>query len=317
MPVNQVTDHRRRVLPVDQAVRLANSIPAIGEKVKMGGIKANYRVFMGAPERHRTSKKAISTVIATAILTGVMLTIVSVALFYSTSLIDMNRQTMEYEYAKEQLTYAATALEQVAFGTGGSRYVRFSLTSTRVSFKTSAATLEVLAYGVAENYLVYNDTPRQLEVCGGPLVTTVPRLLYPESGSLETELGKFIVGGGEPLVVVYENFTRGACAFLMPRLRAFFNGQINVTIGNSVKRYNYFVLHIVKLTYGRLGGSGTIPVVFRNINLKVFEYVFQDTDKVTITASLGENVYNKDLEGPPADGSVLIVKIATIEISTG
>ena len=272
---------------------------------------------MGASERRLTVKKAISTVIATTILTGVMLTIISVALFYSTSLIDMNRQTMEYEYAKEQLTYAATALEQVAFGTGGSRYVRFSLTSTRVSFKTFAATLEVRAYGGAGDYLVYSDTPRQLEVCGGPLVTTVPRLLYPETGSLEMELEKLIAGGGDSLVVVYENFSRGACAFLVPRLRAFFNGQINVTVGNSMKRYNYFVLHIVKLTYGRLGGSGTIPVVFRNVDLKVSEYLFENTDSITIVASLGETSYLKTLEGPPADGSVLVVKVATIEISTG
>ena len=272
---------------------------------------------MGASERRLTVKKAISTVIATTILTGVMLTIISVALFYSTSLIDMNRQTMEYEYAKEQLTYAATALEQVAFGTGGSRYVRFSLTSTRVSFKTFAATLEVRAYGGAGDYLVYSDTPRQLEVCGGPLVTTVPRLLYPETGSLEMELGKLIAGGSDSLVVVYENFSRGACAFLVPRLRAFFNGQINVTVGNSMKRYNYFVLHIVKLTYGRLGGSGTIPVVFRNVDLKVSEYLFENTDSITIVASLGETSYLKNLEGLPADGSVLVVKVATIEISTG
>ena len=81
----------------------------------------------------QTMRRGISPVIATVILTSIMLTIVAVALYYSTSLIDLNRQTMEYEYAKEQLTYVATALDQIAFGTGGSRYVRFSLTSTGIS----------------------------------------------------------------------------------------------------------------------------------------------------------------------------------------
>ncbi|MHB9301476.1 hypothetical protein [Thermofilum pendens] len=267
-------------------------------------------------------RKAISPVIAAVILTSIMLTIVSVALYYSTSLIDMNRQTMEYEYAKEQLTYAATALEQVAFGTGGSRYVRFSLTSTGISFEKASSPLSVWVWGVQGGGIqqVFSGYPLRLKVCGGPLVTTSPRLLYPESGDLQGELKKLIVESGEPIVVVYENFSQRACAYMYTRVRVFYNGQINVTVGGSVKRYNFFTIHVVVLKPGYLGGSGTIPVVFRNVGLNVTEYKFDGSSDLAVLAEQGTLQQQVKLprapEGAPADGLVVVVKVATVEVST-
>jgi len=260
----------------------------------------------------KTMRRGISPVIATVILTSIMLTIVTIALFYSTSLIDLNRQTMEYEYAKEQLTYVATALEQVAFGEGGSRYARFSLTSTGISLLPSSQSITVYANGVK----VYESTPLVLQVCGGPLVTTTLKLLYPETGDLATELSKVVAKSGEPIVIVYENFTGRACAFLVPRLRAFYSSQINVTEGSTQKRYNYFILHIVELTKGTLGGSGTIPIVLRNTGITVDEYVFYYTSSVTLSITVGSKTQTIYLSGPDADGSVLIVKKAIISISS-
>lgn len=265
---------------------------------------------------HIKTRRGISPVIATVILTGIMLTIISVALYYSTSLIDLNRQTMEYEYAKEQLSYAATALEQVAFGTGGSRYIRLSLTSTRASFINTSLPLTVTASGGSTTIDVYRDVPLYLQVCGGSLVTTTPKLIYPETGDLQSETGKLIVGAGESIVVVYENFTKGACSYLVPRIRAFFSGQINVTVGGTVLRYNYYVLHIIKLKFGALGGSGTIPIIFRNINMTVNEYRFDSVSNLSITATKGTTSQTILLTGPPSDGAVLVVKVAVVSIST-
>ena len=167
------------------------------------------------------SRRGISPVVATVILTGILLTTISVAIYYSTSLIDMTRQMMEYEYAKEQLTYAATALEQVAFGACGARYVRFSLTSTGLNFQRRPDVLEVEISSGGAQPARLALRPARVEVCGGPLAMTVPRLLYPESGSLN-ELGRLVVGAEEPLALVHENFTGRACAFLeMYSVRAF------------------------------------------------------------------------------------------------
>uniref|UniRef100_A0A7C3SL96 Uncharacterized protein n=1 Tax=Thermofilum pendens TaxID=2269 RepID=A0A7C3SL96_THEPE len=270
------------------------------------------------PGRSTRGKKGVSPVIATVIMTSIMLTIISIAIYYSTSLIDMNRQVMEYEYAKEQLTYAATALEQVAFGTGGARYIRFSLASTRLDLVSSPDELIVYANFVE----VFRGNLADLRVCGGPLVTTVPRLLYPEQGDLSEELSRLVVSAGEPIVVVYEEFRGGACAYMQPRVRVFFNTQLNVTEGGARKCYNFFTLHILNLRRGALGGSGTIPLIFRSTHLNIAEYRFPDVPSVAVRVVAGEKESSLTVSGPllcgsnPVDGSVLIVVRADVEVST-
>lgn len=262
-------------------------------------------------------RRGISQVVATVVLTGILLTTISVAIFFSTSLIDMNRQMMEYEYAKEQLTYAATALEQVAFGMGGARYVRFSLTSTGLNFHRRPEVLEVEISGGSAQPVKLVLEPARVAVCGGPLVTTVPRLLYPEGGSLD-ELGKLVVGAGEPIALVYENYSGRACAFLeMYRVRALYSGVTYVYSGGRRVPYNFYVVHLIDAAFGRLGGSGTIPLTFRNINVSVLEYRF-DSPSVTVRAKMGSLERSSTLEGSPgAQGSVVVVKISRIEVGTG
>ena len=262
-------------------------------------------------------RRGISPVVAAVIMTAIMLTTISVAIFYSTSLIDMNRQMMEYEYAKEQLTYAATALEQVAFGVGGARYVRFSLTSTGLSLERRSEALEVVISSEDGAQHVESLTPVRVAVCGGPLVTTVPRLLYPEGGSLD-ELGRLVVSAGEPLVLVYENFTGRACAFLeMYRVRAFYSGVTHVHSGGERVPYNFYVVHLINATFGRLGGSGAIPLVFRNSNVTVYQYSFAGPS-VAVYARLGALEDSVTLTGlPDAQGSVVVVKVSQVEVGTG
>jgi hypothetical protein len=263
-------------------------------------------------------RRGISPVVATVVLTGILLTTVAVAVYYSTSLIDMNRQMMEYEYAKEQLTYAATALEQVAFGEGGARYVRFSLTSTGLNFQYHPDTLMVSIYGGGIQSETLTLKPARVVVCGGSLVTTVPRLLYPEGGSMG-ELDRLVVGAGEPLALVYENFTGRACAFLeMYRVRAFYSGVTYVYTGSGDGvPYNFYVIHLINATFGRLGGSGTIPLVFRNVNVTVYEYNFS-SPSVTVYASMGGRVSSLTLTGlSSAQGSIVVVKVSQVEVGTG
>ena len=263
-------------------------------------------------------RRGISPVVAAVIMTAIMLTTISVAIFYSTSLIDMNRQMMEYEYAKEQLTYAATALEQVAFGAGGARYVRFSLTSTRLDVVYSTDEFAVYVNGRE----VFMGRLASLRVCGGQLVTTFPRLLYPEQGELSEELEKLVVNASEPIVIVYEEFRGGACAYVRPRVRVFYNAQLTVTEGGEKKCYNFFTLHVLNMTRGRVGGSGSIPVIFRNINLNTTEHRFPGVPSITVRVEVGEEEYSLSVESPaacgskPVDGAILVVVRADVEVST-
>ncbi|GEM_PF-1101427 len=271
----------------------------------------------GDPGRGARRKRGISPVVAAVIMTSIMLTVVAVAIYYSTSLIGMNRQMMEYENAKGLLTYAATALEQVAFGTGGARYIRFSLASTRINFEYRVETLRVKVNGIEVAEATHN--PGRIVVCGGNLVATAPRLLYPENstlGALEHALGKLVVGPGESIVVVYENFTGAACSFLETyRVRVVYNGNISVMEEGFKRNYDFYTVHVLKMTFGYTGGSGTIPVVFRNVQEIVVER--RTSSPVTLTVELGSRQYNVQLPGRlGADGSVVIVKITQVQVST-
>ncbi|MEM4853300.1 MAG: hypothetical protein QXQ60_07020 [Thermofilum sp.] len=279
-------------------------------------------------------RRAVSPVIASVILTSILLTAISVALFYSTSLIDAYRQMMEYQTAKDQLTYAATVLEQVAFGAGGSRYVRFSLTSAGINFLDLNKNLIIEINGIQ---LGESVKLRAIAVRGGPLVTTVPRLLYPEASEMSEELEKLVVGPGEPLVVVYEDFDRGAYAYLIAqRVRVIYNGAFNITetaagidcdgdgqLSNLPKcKFNFFTIQVVELEFGRLGGSGTVPVVFRNLGVDVYNYTFTGSNVRVEVKILNEarEVLARDWDqtkAPPASGCVVVVKVARINVSTG
>ncbi|MEM4900122.1 MAG: hypothetical protein QXM99_06910 [Thermofilum sp.] len=258
-------------------------------------------------------RRGISPVVATVILASIMLTVVSVAIYYSTTLIDMNRQLMEYEYSKSLLAYAASALEQVSFGTGGARSVRLSLSSTGLNFERSSTPLVVSINGRE----VLRLLPGSVKLCGGSLVTTVPRLLYPETGLLE-EVDRLVVEEGEPLAVAYEIFSGRACAVLETyRVRATYSGLTHVQQGLQSLPYNFYVIHVINMSFGRLGGSGTVLLVFRNRGVVVNEYRF-DTPVLNVVAQYGSKSSSLTLTGSPsALGSVVIVKVSQVEVGTG
>lgn len=260
-------------------------------------------------------RRAASPVVATVIVTSIMLTTVAVAVYFSTSLIDAHRQRMEYENAKELLTYAATALEQVALGTGGARYVRFSLTSTGLSFEQAPYSLRVLIEGREQ----LSISLRRVSICAGPLVTTVDRVLYPEGGTLD-ELRELIVEAGEPIVLVYESFRGRACAYLEARrVRALYSGVSYVIEGGQQRLYNVYTIHLIEITFGKLGGAGTIPLVFRIEGVDVYEYRL-DRPTVTISVLLDEDSppYERELRGSPgASGSIVVIKVSRVEAATG
>lgn len=295
-------------------------------------------------------RSGISPVISTVILTSIMITLISVALFFSTSLIDMNRQRMEYEHAKDQISYAATVIEQIAFGTGGSRYIRFSMTSTGINFENLSFFLVVDIKPISASGSQCSSVPNacnpscpictfsliRLSVRGGPLVTTTPRLIYPETGVLEDELSKTIAGPGEPLVIVYENFSLGAYTYLeLRRARVVYNGAFNVTeraagvdcngdgqLSNLLTcRFNLFTVHIARLIPGHVSGSGTIPLTFRNRGVYVYDYAFSSAN-VVITVRIVDRtgrelaVQQMSTRAPPAHGSLVVVKVSEVEVST-
>ncbi|RLE60795.1 MAG: hypothetical protein DRJ35_02300 [Thermoprotei archaeon] len=258
-----------------------------------------------------------SPIVSTVILTGILLTIIGVAIFYASSLIDANRQQMEFESSKDLLIYTATALEQVALGTGGSRYVRFSLSTTGIDFINNA--FGELNVSVNDVEIFHDEETSAIIIEGGPLVTNTFRMLRPEiKVNPEAEINKLIIGAGEPLIIVYENFSGGAIAVLRAtRIRVNYLGVFDVLEAGIPKKYNYFAIYYINITFGSLGGSGNIPVILRNKGITTREYKF-NSNVIHVEANLDGIDETKDYIGDiTAQGSVIIVRIAQVEVSTG
>lgn len=262
------------------------------------------------------SMRGVSQVLTTVILTGIFITIIGVAIFYSSSLIDLNRQRMEFESSKDLLIYTATALEQVALGAGGSRYIRYSLSTAGINFVRNA--FGEFKVKVNNTDILSDKETSAIVVRAGPLVTNVFRMLRPEvEVNPEAQVNRLIVGAGEPLVIVYENFSGGAIAILRAtRIRVNYLGTFEVLEAGKKKKYNYFAIFYINITFGELGGAGKIPVILRNKGITTREYKLDGT-AIRVEASLDGISETKDYSGDAtADGSVLIVRIAQIEVST-
>jgi len=272
------------------------------------------------PLSRRRKRRGVSQVVSTVILFSTLLVIIGVAIFYATSLIDANRQQMEYQAAKDLMLYAATALEQVSFGTGGSRYIRFSLTSTGLNFIPDAyGPLTVTVNGTT---VISDAETSSIEAVGGPLVTTMFKCLRPpveEPTAARNEVYKLVVGAGEPMVVVYENFTQGRAVVVMKptRVRVNYLGTFEILEGGVTKTYNFYAISYINMSFAQVGGAGQIAVVFRNVNVTTSEIKIPSPG-IGVTVSLGPSSQTLSLVGnPAADGSVVIVRVADIVVSTG
>lgn len=254
-------------------------------------------------------RRGASPAVAVAMMTGLLLVTILIALYYSISLIDSNRQAMEYQHAKDQLIYAAMAFEQVASGMGEARYVRFSLSSVRLNvFLGPILELNLSGGGVVHTIRVRSA---RIEVCGGPLATTVPRLLYPEGKSLD-ERERLIVEAGEAAAVVHEHFSRAACAVLE-------TGRVRVYYYGSLGTHDYYLVTVVNVNLGVLGGSETVPLIFRTANFTTmtFRYDVCSVNLIASYAGTNKEVRLWCIPNTNTRGIVVVVKVVGVKVSMG
>jgi len=263
------------------------------------------------------SRRGSSPVITSVVLTGIMLSILYISLFISDSIIEYHAQATEYENAKRLLIYTADAIEQIALGSGGAKYVRFNLRTTRLDFVRDYKDKIVVKVNDIE---VLHDKPDALMVKGGSLLSSASlRVLYPEGVvDYTSELKRYVVMAGEPITLVYETFDKGAVTILTcKRVRISYLGIYSILVNGTLKRYSSFEISYINMTMGVTSGSSTISVVIRNIGLSLREYYINGSE-VTITVYVNgevsfQNVYSADNE---VNGVLVLVKVANIEVST-
>ncbi|RLE64092.1 MAG: hypothetical protein DRJ38_06130 [Thermoprotei archaeon] len=263
-------------------------------------------------------KKGLSVTVTTVILTGIMITILGIALFLSNTVVEYHTQATEYQNSKNLMTYLADAIEQVALGSGGARYVRFSLRTARLDFTRDIleGDLEVRI----NNNVALRENPDALVLRGGNLLTAPPlNVLYPEGVTNPAqELEKYIVEIGEPVTLVYEEFWEGPATILVcRRVRVNYLGVYNVLKNGNLRQYNVFEVVFINLTIGRTGGAGTIPVVVRSKNITLINYYLDENSFTLSVYVAGQLKDQKTLSGEQtAAGTIVVVRISHIEIGT-
>lgn len=262
--------------------------------------------------------KGFSVTLTTVILTGVLLTVLGVSLFISNTVIEYHIQATEYENAQNLITYLADAVEQVALGTGGARYVRFSLRRCRLDFIRNYFENDIIVK--LDGQVIIQDNPDGLVLRGGNMLTAPPfNVLYPEGvTNPQEEFERYIVYAGEPLTLVYETYQEAPTTLLMcRRIRVNYLGIYSVLENSTLKHYNVFEIVYINLTIGRTGGVGTVPVIARNKGVNLTNY-YLDANSFTLSYWIGSELKQQvTMQGDvSADGTMVVVRIANLEIGT-
>ena len=265
------------------------------------------------------NKRGLTITFTTVILIGVMTVAVGVAIFYSNSLIEFHSELTEFENAKNLLIYSADALEQVALGSGGSKYVRFNLRTARLNLlRNFYENISVFVNGIR----VISDIPDAIEIIGGSLVSVGGfKLISPpinNPNEINEEYNKIIVSAGDPLVIVYENQSNGARVVLLcKRVRVNYLGVYSLLKGGETYNYSTFELSYIMLIVNKTGGTGNLPIVFRNVNVTTNTYIF-DSSSITINVMVNGNIVEtRTLTGESdVDGSLVVVRVSYVYVNT-
>ncbi|MCD6508867.1 MAG: hypothetical protein J7L11_00530 [Thermoprotei archaeon] len=260
--------------------------------------------------------RGVSQVLTTVILSSVMISILYISLFISDNVIEYHAQATEYENAKELLTYMADAMEQVALGTGGVKYVRFNLRTTRLEFLKDYCEEVLVKLNGSE---VIRDSPDAIVIRGGDKLSAPSlRVLYPEGVVNDAgEIARYVVNAGEPITLVYETFDKRATTVLVcRRVRMNYLGIYELLVNGELRRYAVFELSYINLTIGTVGGSSTIPVVIRNTGTTVNETHLEGRH-FTLEVFVGqERRFLHEYSYEDVDGILVLIKIAHLEVDT-
>lgn len=264
----------------------------------------------------------MSVTISTVVLTSIIVTSIVTTMFFASNIVESNAQSMEFSTAKNLYKYAADAIEQIALGSGGSRYLRIGLRTGGPWVFSNAFDLKVKVNG----QYVIDTSSRGLYLAfkGGSQVQTVYEVIRPE---INKQIAyQVLVDLDDPMVAVHSAFLDGSWIFLeSARIRAGYLGLYRVRNPSGIlEDYNIFEIIYINLTKGSIyGGSGEITLVFRAYGVREQELVFPGVNSLTLNISrtasflLPPATVTQTIAGDPsASGSIVIVRVIDVRIDT-
>lgn len=252
--------------------------------------------------------------IETVILTAVMVTTMIAALYTAYNMVEAQVQTVDLNNAKNLVKYLADAIEQLAVGSGGARYVRFPAVKGIPEYSTDVGVIRVYVYN-GSWVEVCSDEYDVFMYRGGELAAFAEEVVRPEVKPDVKE--KLIVGLNDPVVVVYTaRLGRPYVIMEAARVRAGYLGTYTVGRAFEEKVYHVYLIEYVKLVVGNITGSGKITVIAENRGVRLDTYIVPSSTIMVRVEKDGDvaEVQLKPENPSAAPESYVIVRVVEIRV---
>lgn len=225
------------------------------------------------------SKKGLSEVVTSVILTGIMLSIALIAMGFANNMFSIQSENTEFDQAKNIMANLAEIIEHVSTKQSSSGYVKFNSRTGGPSFIRDAHTFSVRVEAYSGT-LPYDSIQ---------LLATKSNLLKYRGGSLATAAGKYVIRGTEALILSNNNASMG-CVYVeqndgawividYTRVNVLNLGTFNFSKGiSATTRLPIFELvNMIQISYinmvpGTFSGSGSIYVVAKCRSIETSYY---------------------------------------------
>jgi len=250
------------------------------------------------------------------ILTSVMATAMVVALYTAYSMVEAQVQAVDFNNAKNLMKYLAEAIEQLAAGSGGARYVRIPLVKGAPEYRADAGELRVYVYDGSNWIEVLNDAYDVFMYRGGEFVTAPEEVVRPE---LAPEVrDEPVVGLSDPVVVVYTTRIKGRPYIVLEaaRVRAGYLGVYSVGRASDEEKYHVYMLEYVRLVVRNIAGTESAVVVAENAGATVNPLVLQGVKLRLRVERDGQSTEVTLTPGDPeaASKSCLLVRVVEVRV---
>ena len=250
------------------------------------------------------------------ILTSVMATAMVVALYTAYNMVEAQVQAVDFNNAKNLVKYLAEAIEQLAAGSGGARYVRFPLVKGAPEYRADAGVLRVYVYDGSGWVEVLNDTYDVFMYRGGELAAAPEEVVRPElAPEVRDEL---VVGLSDPVVVVYTARMGGRPYVVLDaaRVRAGYLGVYSVGRAFEEERYHVYMLEYIRLAVGNITGTESAVVVAENAGASVRQLTLQGVELRLMVERDGQSTTVTLTPGDPgaASSSCLLIRVVEVRV---
>jgi len=255
--------------------------------------------------------KGASPTISTIIIFSILLSAVIFSVMLSYDLLEINAEIIEFKNGENEMLYLAYTIETLASNIGASASVRFN---TRTAVPS-----------LIFNYSLFRVTVNSITVVEEH---NIPVIIY-TGGSKVFGVSKEDLRGvdalivnqtGIPLLYTYKTFNKRAMIIIDPvRIRVTYLGVFNFSTPDGWKLLNVVSIEYIQFERGVLGGSGTITIYIKNINVTKETYLLAE-NTITINAIrqdiLGKSrMENYVINGESVDGTVIVFSKSKIKIS--